>query len=194
MNRFRVLFSISFALILPFCGAAYQAAIGPISDSVRAELLDAKSRLMGSPEATVKIVVFVDYDCPSCRKIMPEFEREAAQAKHVAVYVHQMPMRQHRFGAPAAAIAESAQLRGIYPRVDKALLAGGPLTQERLNSIGGQYRLSTAQAGAASARLAEDKEQFSQLKLNFVPVFLVVRNGVAERYSWSDLKGRLGKL
>ena len=149
---------------------------------------------MGRPDATVKLVVFVDYDCPSCRKAMPELEKEAAHTKNLVVYVHQMPLRNHKLALPAATLAANAESKGIYPAVDRSLLQGGPLTDSALKKIGDQYGISSSPSDATSKLISADKEIFSGLKLNFVPRFLVVKDGYVQSYKWSDIRGKLANL
>lgn len=187
MNRSRVAVALSFALMVPFCLAG-QASLS--SSQIR-ELFDAKARLMGDPAAPVKIVAFVDYDCPFCRKNMPLFEEAASHLKGVVVYAHQMPLRQHKFAEPAASLAVNAEAKGIYPEVDRALLKGGPLTESALKRIGREYGISSSRG---SALLDSERQLNRNLKLTYVPVFLVVEGDTTKVYNWIDMRAKLASL
>ncbi len=75
---------------------------------------------VGSKSAPVKIVEFVDLQCPSCRRFQPIIRDLLTEnsADLAVVYVH-LPLPGHFFATPAARAAECAERSGLfYPFIE----------------------------------------------------------------------------
>ena len=74
---------------------------------------------IGSPNAPIKIEVFSDYQCPTCRTFYFEVSRQliadyAATGKVCLVY-HEFPLKGHQYSRQAANFAEAAARLGPQP-------------------------------------------------------------------------------
>jgi len=72
--------------------------------------------LGGSPEAPIKIEVFSDFECPSCRELYLDVMRrvlvEYSSQNKVCVVYHEFPLAIHPYAREAARYAESAARLG----------------------------------------------------------------------------------
>jgi len=69
----------------------------------------------GNPAASVTVVEFTDFQCPSCAAAQPVLERIAAEyADRVHVVVRDYPLSQHADAQKAAEAAEAAREQGKY--------------------------------------------------------------------------------
>lgn len=72
-------------------------------------------RLVGSPDAPLKIVEFADFQCPACRALHGIFQQLAADNPgKFSVSYHYVPLRYHRMAYPAARAAECAADQGKF--------------------------------------------------------------------------------
>lgn len=111
--------------------------------------------VLGDTNATHKIIVFTDYDCPYCKRLEPELEKLVAKYPSVQVINILVPLRQQR---PAGAKTSSALLaldlwRSNKTQFDKAhqllMKKSGLHTADSLKYIGsstGNDALLTASA------------------------------------------------
>jgi len=137
------------------------------------------------------VVGFIDYQCPSCRAHFGDVERRVAQMPNASLYVLQMPLPSHPIAAPAATVALEAAERGEFPQVHKALLAGKELTWASLNGVAKRFGLSVRGDAGIRQELAAEKKAFLDLKLSFVPVFVISDSGSTQAYGWREALGRL---
>lgn len=71
-------------------------------------------RLGGDSSAVIKIVTFVDFECPGCAAFHQVLSELLAKRSDIeAMYVH-YPLSYHRFALPAARAAECAALEGRF--------------------------------------------------------------------------------
>lgn len=84
--------------------------------------LVAKGRTVGRPTAPVKIVEFMDLECPACRGFHASTQviREKYKNDVAFVFVH-VPLGMHRFAVPAARAAECAAVAGRFSEMVDAI-------------------------------------------------------------------------
>ncbi len=71
--------------------------------------------MKGNQTATVTIVEFTDFQCPSCAKSQPVLEAVAAEfGDKIKLVVRDFPLEQHTFAFKAAEAAEAAREQGKY--------------------------------------------------------------------------------
>ncbi|MDT7808440.1 MAG: hypothetical protein QOJ70_2253 [Acidobacteriota bacterium] len=71
--------------------------------------------IKGNPNASVTLVEFTDYQCPSCANAHPMLERIAAEyGDRVRLVVRDYPLSQHPEAQKAAEAAEAAREQGKY--------------------------------------------------------------------------------
>ena len=71
--------------------------------------------MKGNQAATVTVVEFTDFQCPSCAKSQPVLEAIAAEfGDKVKLVVRDFPLDQHAFAFKAAEAAEAAREQGKY--------------------------------------------------------------------------------
>ena len=71
--------------------------------------------MKGNQSATVTVVEFTDFQCPSCAKSQPVLEAIAAEfGDKIKLVVRDFPLDQHTFAFKAAEAAEAAREQGKY--------------------------------------------------------------------------------
>jgi len=103
--------------------------------------LSSTGTLWGSPEADVRVVVFVDYECPFCRSLQNAIERLLDEGPtRFAVRIHDYPLTSHPGALQAALVAYCAQeipyssrARALYGWQDSAF---APDARALLASLG----------------------------------------------------------
>lgn len=94
-----------FVLLLSLCSLPLPAA-----DGTSGQILG------GSPDAPIKIEVFSDFQCPSCRELYLDVMRRAlaeyANANKICVIYHEFPLAMHPYSKKAAQYAEAASRLG----------------------------------------------------------------------------------
>jgi len=79
--------------------------------------------LVGNASAPIKIIEFVDFECPVCRVAHQSVMREAKKryGDRMAVWYVHFPLANHRFARVAAQASECAEMEGYFgPFVDLA--------------------------------------------------------------------------
>jgi protein-disulfide isomerase len=137
--------------LIPFVVRPVQAAPGVVD--VNAVLNDPESPLGGNPKGDVTIVVYFDYNCPYCKKSMPEMNRFVAQDGKVRIVYKDWPIL-----APSsiigAKLALAAKYQGKYLAVHDALMA---IPHGRVSDD--EMRDAAAGSGVDMARLTADAEK-----------------------------------
>lgn len=76
------------------------------------------------PASNSKVIVFTDFQCPSCKKYAPELARlETGEAGNVEVEFKNYPLSQHKNAKLAAYAAEAARLQGRFGKMHDLLFA-----------------------------------------------------------------------
>lgn len=69
----------------------------------------------GSPEAPLQLVVFSDFECPSCRQFATRLDMIAEQyGDQICIYFKHFPLPQHQNAEPAARAANAAGRQGRF--------------------------------------------------------------------------------
>jgi protein-disulfide isomerase len=89
------------------------------------ESLPAPVKSYGSSSAPIEMIVFTDYECPSCRALYentlrPMISDYVASGKVYLVH-HDFPLPQHKYGYEAARWSEAAARVGEFANVEAAL-------------------------------------------------------------------------
>jgi protein-disulfide isomerase len=109
----------------PAASRRTQAAAAPEFHSDWASLRAAGVEV-GDAGGRIKIVEFVDFECPACRHyhltVLSQFKNTFGLANISHVLVH-LPLRIHRFAQAAAAASECARQEGVFASYVDALFA-----------------------------------------------------------------------
>ena len=85
----------------------------------------ATSRAVGPVTAAVRIDLFSDFQCPSCKAlhetVIKRLKEEYARTGKVRLVHHDFPLPQHQFARQAATLAAAADKLGKYDAVADAL-------------------------------------------------------------------------
>jgi protein-disulfide isomerase len=93
------------------------------------EILSEPVMRMGPKNADVIVVEYFDYNCPFCKKLVPELRALLAQDRKIALVYKDWPIL-GEMSVHAARDAVAAQWQGKYLLAHDALLAGPRLTSE----------------------------------------------------------------
>jgi protein-disulfide isomerase len=86
-----------------------------ISLSFAAEINTEGSPFLGNPNAPVTLILFSDFQCPFCSKLVPVIEEVAlAYPDTVKIVFKHFPLRNHRYASLAALAAIAAQQQGKF--------------------------------------------------------------------------------
>lgn len=162
------------------------AAGGPRTD--RSALL-AVPRAMGDPSAKVRVVEFIDYQCPSCAK-SSFFLHELVKLHPRELYleVKYFPLRSHSHSLPSAKWVECGRMQGKFWEAQNAIFQSQPAWRDLANARPVQVR-ALEEAGidvrAAEAcaedpeierRILAERDEALKLGLKSTPTFYI--NGV----------------
>lgn len=149
----------------------------------------------GNPAASVTLVEFTDYQCPSCAAAQPNLERIVAEyGDRVRLVVRDYPLAQHADAQRAAEAAEAARAQGKYWEYVTLLYQNQSALQvEKLKEYASRVGLDRVQFDPAldSGRFADsvrrDLRDGERLGVNGTPTVFV--NGVrVERATYEQLK------
>jgi protein-disulfide isomerase len=105
----------------------------------------------GPALAPVTIVLFSDFQCPFCAKVLPTLKQlEAAYPKQVRIAWKHLPLPFHPNAMPAAKAAEAARAQGKFWEMHDRLFAG----QRTLSD--GEYRAAAKELGLDPARFERE--------------------------------------
>lgn len=150
----RVLVSLFLGILLlvaPSAASGRRQTVAEVSAAGMAQILAPPQMPgLGSARASITLVEYMDYNCPYCRVMAPDFQRLVRTDKGVRVLFKDWPI----FGpisTYAARAALAAQYQGKYLIAHEALLS----TPDRLSSKQ-QVRQALHQAGINLKRLDAD--------------------------------------
>jgi len=142
------------------------------------EVTPNRALIMGSADATTKIVMFGDYECPPCARAWASV-KDAAQKhpKSFAVYFFHFPLTlMHPFALQSALVAEQARDFGKYVPVHEALYSTH-LDKQSIDGILNKFRLRPLppQVDQASRdRVKTDIALGTKIGVDATPTLLVV--------------------
>lgn len=152
----------------------------------------------GNPSASVTVVKFTDFQCPSCAQAHPVLERLASEyGERVRVVVRDFPLTQHKDAFKAAEAAEAARAQGKYWEYIELLYRNqSALGVERLKQYASALGLDRAKfdaaldAGVYSDKVRRDIADGQRLRVSGTPTIFV--NGRrASDASYEGLKSRV---
>jgi protein-disulfide isomerase len=152
----------------------------------------------GNPAASVTVVEFTDFQCPSCAAAHPVLERIAAEyGDRVRVVVRDYPLSQHANAQKAAEAAEAAREQGKYWEYVALLYQNqSALAADKLKEYASRVGLDRAKFDAAldSGRFADsvhrDVEDGERVGVAGTPTVFVNGRRV-ERASYEALKAAI---
>jgi protein-disulfide isomerase len=159
---------------------AYAGAIDSVPNW---ELYGEAGHQIGTPGASVSIVVFLDYLCPACAQFDGTLDSLLAKRRgEVSVKVRHFPLdRLHPLAEQAAVAAECAASQGRFEEMHRLLLAN-----QRQIGVASWWRLaeqagvldsaafdSCIQERTALPRIAADREAAAELAARGTPTILV---------------------
>jgi protein-disulfide isomerase len=140
---------------------------------------DPNAPVLGNPEGDVTVVEFFDYNCPYCKRAMPEIDALLAEDGNIRLVLSEWPILSEG-SAIAARAALAARKQGKYAELHNALMGmRGQVGRQSVLRIAGEVGLDVEQLKvdmqspeveehiATSLRLAE------ALGFNGTPSFVV---------------------
>lgn len=134
---------------------------------------------IGKASAPIKVVFFVDYQCPSCRIVDSVVRSAISKREDVALIYREFPLQMHPLAKQAAIVAENARSQGTFDLAHKRLMEGQSLTEVAIKDAARRAGVSTKATKDSSVRIESDHSIEQIAKLNYVPSFVVVADGVS---------------
>jgi protein-disulfide isomerase len=140
----------------------------------------------GSPDATVVLIEYADFQCPYCgqfaRQILPEIEKRYVSTGKLRVVFKHMPLQEiHPQAVMAAETAECARQQGKFWQMHDALFADQRLDETslveraRVNGVG-MPQFSECVRGSGGVKVKQDLATARALGLAVTPTFLIGRD------------------
>jgi protein-disulfide isomerase len=155
----------------------------------------------GNPNASVTIVEFTDYQCPSCAQQHPVLEKIVSEfSNRVRLVVRDFPLSQHANAPKAAEAAEAAREQGKYWEYVAVLFRNqSALGVDKLKQYASDLGLDRARfdasldGGKFAEKVQRDVVDAHKLGVNGTPTFYVNGKRVSDR-SYEGLKARIEAL
>jgi len=148
----------------------------------------------GPEDAPVEIVVFSDFQCPSCASLVPVIDRMVEQyPSQVKISFMNFPLQNNRFARPAAAAAMAAKNQGKFWEFHDRLFANYKgLNTQKIEEIANELGLDweklkkDMQDVTVAASLSRDATEASRIGVGGTPTVFVngriVRNRSFENF------------
>ncbi len=139
---------------------------------------DKSDPVLGNPNARIKIVEFLDYNCGYCRAATPVLKEFLAKNPDVAIVVKEYPVINQN-SRPLAAFALGAAQAGKYEAVHYALMTEHVGSETEMTTLLGTLGLDPAvvRANAASAEVKAHIDRVLQLGTDLgitgTPTFII---------------------
>jgi protein-disulfide isomerase len=178
-------------------GATVQTFITPPPPPVYKIATDDQP-MKGNPDASVTVVEFTDYQCPSCAKAQPTLERLITEyGDRVRFVVRDFPLQMHADAQKAAEAAEAAREQGKYWDFTAILFRNqSSLKPAQLKEYARVIGLDVTKFGAAldSGRFADkiqrDLNDGERIGVSGTPTFFVNGRRTSD-FSYETLKAAL---
>lgn len=125
-----------------------KAGVETLIQEPRRELhLAATKAHLGSDSAAVQLVVFIDYDCPFCKKLEPtllSMIQSGSMSQHLDIVVKQLPLPIHKTAHQAALAATCAADQHKFEAFHAKLLATSDHSETALLHLGNEAGLDVA--------------------------------------------------
>lgn len=145
-------------------------------------LRDPETPTAGNPDGDVTVVVFSDYNCPYCKKSLPDLERVAQEDGKVRLVYKDWPILTEA-STYGARLALAARYQGKYKAVHDALMAipGRKIPQEQMREAIVKSGVDVprldadlaANGAAIDALLARNAAQADSIGLQGTPTYLI---------------------
>ena len=185
-------------LIIGVAVFAFSRPQKPIS---KEELVPATAQTRGNPDASIYLVEFSDFQCPSCGDAKPIVDAVISkyQDKLLFAYRH-FPLDQHPFAQMAAEAAEAAGAQGkFWEMYDLLFQNQKELSKEKIYGLAQDLQLDMDQFGqdlddgTYRDKVLGDRNDGIRLGVNETPTFFL--NGQKLRLtSLSDIQTEVEKL
>ena len=141
---------------------------------------------LGSPQAKVALIEYVDFQCPYCRRfalsVLPALRAKYVETGRVLVIFRHFPLPSHPLAAAAAESAVCADEQGKFPDAYEALFRNaqiGDVIQQLAGSLAlPADRFAACLTQRAKRQVEEDVATAALMNIASTPVFLV---GTVER-------------
>jgi len=141
----------------------------------------AGSPTKGNPNAAVKLVEFVDYECPHCRLIQPVFKQIVEEFKtDVSVTLKHYPLGQHTNARLAAAAGVAAHKQGkFWALSDKVWENADSITKSKLEQLAAEVGLDLERFRkdlddpASADAVQKDKDEGGRLGIRSTPTIYI---------------------
>jgi protein-disulfide isomerase len=159
---------------------AKAAAAAAVLTNERALLeRDPNAPVLGNPDGDVTVVEFFDYNCPYCKRAMPEIDALLAQDGQIRLVLREWPILSEG-SAFAARAALAARKQGKYPEMHDALMnMRGKLEADTVMRIAGEVGLdleklkADMQSPEVEEHIATSMRLADALGFNGTPAFIV---------------------
>jgi protein-disulfide isomerase len=159
---------------------AEAAAAAAVLTNERALLeRDPNAPVLGNPDGDVTVVEFFDYNCPYCKRAMPEIDALLAQDGQIRLVLREWPILSEG-SALAARAALAARKQGKYPEMHDALMnMRGKLEADTVMRIAGEVGLdleklkADMQSPEVEEHIATSMRLADALGFNGTPAFIV---------------------
>lgn len=137
---------------------------------------------LGATGAPVSVVVFLDYDCPFCKKLEPFFTdvlKQPSVASHLDLVIKQFPLPIHPTARHAALASACAALQGKFEPYHTRLLAMTEHTDEAMAQLAAKSGLDSTKLTAcmksepAKQQVDADIEDARKLGVDATPTIFL---------------------
>ncbi len=140
---------------------------------------DPNAPVIGNPDGDVTIVEFFDYNCPYCKRAMPEIEALLAEDPNVRIVLREWPILSEG-SAFAARAALAARAQGKYAEMHDALMnMRGKLEADTVLRVAGELGLDVEKLQAdmkapeVEEHLATSMRLAEALNFSGTPAFVI---------------------
>lgn len=155
------------------------ASAASLSDERNVLERDPNAPVLGNPAGDVTVVEFFDYNCPYCKRAMPEIDALLAEDGNIRLVLREWPILSEG-SAIAARAALAARKQGKYAELHNALMgARAKLDEASVLRIAGEVGLDLAQLKAdmespeVEEHIATSMRLADALGFNGTPSFVV---------------------
>ncbi len=134
---------------------------------------------VGPADAKVKVVLFSDFECPYCRKVVEPIRKLQAHYDIHLAFKH-FPLRNHAFAEGAARASWAAQQQGkFWPMHDKLFEHHDKLDEDNLKKYAAELGLKAKRfakdwaSDAAKKAVAGDRQHGIAANIDGTPTFFV---------------------
>jgi len=153
---------------------------------------------LGPPEAPVMLVIFTDYQCPSCAAIHLSLERLVKEyGDKVRLVTRDFPLTEHNEAFKAAEAAEAAREQGRYWEYAQLLMRNqSALSVDKLKGYASELALDRTRfdraldSGKFADMVQHDIEEGMKLGINATPTLFINGRRVSAK-SYDELKANV---